>query len=197
MRLVLVLTGMLMLTSLTAAQFREGEATGTGTMSLAGAEPSVDSSAFGGATDGEKLLYLTGAAMGYALFDYVGYNSVRNDHTGLVVYRVLQGLVQLGISWLLYEELGLPTAIGFNVLWWTWGIDAMFYGYTELFNVGGSWQQRGVFRKHILDNNCSWASWTPVGLVQGADPQKKIAGDTIIAQSILGAILAVTITLQF
>lgn len=147
----------------------------------------------------ERLLYLGGAAMGLALFDYLGYNLARasGEHGNLVVYRVLQGLAQLAVSWLLYEKLGLPSAIGFNVLWWTWGLDAIFYGYTELFNVGGSWSGRGAFASDILGNNCYWASWTPVGLAQGADPKKKIAGDTIIAQSILGAILAVTITVHF
>ena len=147
----------------------------------------------------DRLLYLGGAAMGLALFDYIGYNLARasGEHGNLVVYRVLQGLAQLAVSWLLYEKLGLPSAIGFNVPWWTWGLDAIFYGYTELFNVGGSWSGRGAFASDILGNNCYWASWTPVGLAQGADPKKKIAGDTIIAQSILGAILAVTITVHF
>ncbi|MBR9975905.1 MAG: hypothetical protein KFF77_10025 [Bacteroidetes bacterium] len=158
-----------------------------------------DSAAVTAPDEQDRLLYLGGAAMGLALFDYVGYNLARasGDHGSLVVYRVLQGLAQLAVSWMLYEKLGLPSAIGFNVLWWTWGLDAIFYGYTELFNVGGSWSGRGAFASDILGNNCYWASWTPVGLAQGADPSKKIAGDTIIAQSIIGAILAVTLTVHF
>ncbi|MBE0644864.1 MAG: hypothetical protein IH600_12340 [Bacteroidetes bacterium] len=145
----------------------------------------------------EKVLYLTGATLGFALFDYIGYNLVRDDKTAMPYYRVLQGLVQLGISWFLYEQVGLPTAIGFNLIWWTWGADAIFYGYTELFNVGGSWRGRGVFEGDIMNNNCTWASWTPVGITRGMDPEKKIAGNTLVAQSLVGAALAVTITLRF
>lgn len=159
--------------------------------------PSEDTLTAAAPGAGEKLAWLTGAALGMALFDYVGFNLVRDNDTWLPVYRVIQGLTQIAISWLLYEQVGLPTAIGFNVLWWTWGLDAIFYGYTELFNVGGEWRGRGVFRGDILENNCTWASWTPVGIAQGMDPKKKIAGDTLIAQSIIGAILAVTITVSF
>lgn len=144
---------------------------------------------------GEKALYLTGAALGFALFDYVGYNLVRNSDTGLPIYRVVQVLTQLGVSWLLYEKVGLPTAIGFNLIWWTWGLDAIYYGYTELINAGGSWERRGAFQRQILGNHCTWASWTPVGISRGMDPKKPIAGDTLIAQSLIGAVLAFTITL--
>ena len=82
-------------------------------------------------------------------------------------------------------------------MWWTWGLDAIFYGYTELFNVGGSWKSRGVFQADIMDNNCKWASWTPIGIAQGADPNKKLAGDALMAQTLVGAVLAVTITVSF
>ncbi|MFZ1730907.1 MAG: hypothetical protein WBQ23_11445 [Bacteroidota bacterium] len=148
-------------------------------------------------TSGKKLLYLTGAAMGFALFDYIGFNLVRDNDAAMPFYRVLQGAVQLGISWFLYEQVGLPTSIAFNVLWWTWGADAIYYGYTELFNVGGSWRGRGIFQSDIMNNNCYWASWTPVGIAQGMDPDKKIAGNTLVAQSIVGAFLAVSITVGF
>lgn len=146
---------------------------------------------------GEKSLYLTGAALGFALFDYVGFNLVRNSDTGLPIYRVVQALTQLAVSWLLYETVGLPTAIGFNLIWWTWGLDAIYYGYTELFNAGGSWERRGAFQSQIMGNRCTWASWTPVGITRGMDPEKRIAGDTLIAQSLLGAALAFTIALSF
>lgn len=156
-----------------------------------------DTLAIDAATDSEKLLYLATASLGFALFDYVGYNLVRDNPTTTPIYRVVQKLVQLGISWILYEELGLPTAIAFNLIWWTWGLDAIYYGYTELFNVGGAWSGRGAFQADIMSNNCYWASWTPVGIAQGADGKKKIAGDTLVAQSIIGAALAITLTVTF
>ncbi len=146
---------------------------------------------------GEKLLWLGGATMTYALFDYVGYNLVRGNDGATAFYRVIQSLVQAGITWLLYEKLGLPTAAAFNLLWWTWGVDALFYGYTEAFNVGGSWLGRGIFQSHIMDNNCSWASWTPVGMARGMDSSKPIAGDTLVAQFLIGAASAITISITF
>jgi len=161
----------------------------------AGAMDSVDLSIEAGT--GEKLLYLTGSALSFALFDYVGFNLVRDDPVKTAIYRVVQALVHAGVTWFLYEQVGLPTAIGFNVLWWTWGLDAIYYGYTELFDVGGSWRGRGVFQSDIMNNNCTWASWTPVGMAQGMDPDKKLAGDALVAQSIIGAVLAVTITVSF
>ncbi|MCZ7554817.1 MAG: hypothetical protein M5R41_00260 [Bacteroidia bacterium] len=145
----------------------------------------------------EKLLWLTGATLSYAMFDYVGFNLVRDNSSALPFFRVIQALVQAGITWILYEKLGLPTATAFNLVWWTWGTDAMFYGYTELFNVGGSWKGRGVFRSDILDNNCKWASWTPVGMLRGMDSSRPIAGDTLLAQFLVGAAAAVTITVTF
>jgi hypothetical protein len=146
---------------------------------------------------GEKLLWLAGATFSYAMFDYIGYNLVRDNTSTLPIYRVMQALVQAGITWILYEKLGLPTAAAFNLVWWTWGTDALFYGYTELFNVGGNWKGRGVFQSDIMDNNCTWASWTPVGMLRGMDSSRPISGDTLLAQFLVGAVAAVTITVTF
>jgi hypothetical protein len=131
------------------------------------------------------------------MFDYIGYNLVRDNTSTLPIYRVMQALVQAGITWILYEKLGLPTAAAFNLVWWTWGTDALFYGYTELFNVGGNWKGRGVFQSDIMDNNCTWASWTPVGMLRGMDSSRPISGDTLLAQFLVGAVAAVTITVTF
>jgi hypothetical protein len=147
--------------------------------------------------NGEKLLWLGAASLSFSLFDYVGFNLVRNSSTHTLIYRVLHVAVQAGMSWLLYDKLGLPTAVAFNLMWWTWGLDALFYGYTELFNRGGGWSGRGAFRKDIMQNNCTWASWTPVGIARGMDNSKPIAGDTLVAQFLLGAVAAITVTITF
>ena len=145
---------------------------------------------------GTKLLYLGGAVLGFSLFDYVGFNLVRYSDA-LPAYRVLQTLVQAGITWFLYEQVGLPTAIAFNVIWWSWGADVAYYGWTELFNAGGTWERRGAFQKQIMENHCTWAWWTAVGVARGMKRDEVIAGDTLVAQSLIGAALAVTITLTF
>ncbi len=145
----------------------------------------------------EKLLYLFGASVVYAGFDYVGFNITKSNPTALTIYRVLQVATQAAISWLLYDQVGLTTAISFNVIWWTFGDDILYYGYAELFNPGGGWESRGAFRNSIIGNQCTWAYWTPIGITRGIDRKKVIAGDTLIAQSLIGAILAVSLTLSF
>jgi hypothetical protein len=175
-------------------QFREGKSSDA---EMSDATPSDTTIAVEVAGAGEKVLYLTGAALAFGLFDYVGFNLARDNSTTLILYRVLQVMVQAGVSWFLYEQVGLPTAIGFNILWWTWGLDTIFYGYTELFDVGGSWRGKGVFQSDIMGNHCTWASWTPVGISRGMDPEKRIAGNTLVAQSLVGAVLAFTVTLSF
>ena len=195
-RVIVIVCVLLLLAPRAVGQFRDAGEAAAGAP-VAGAPMGSDSVVVEGATDGEKLLYLAGASLGFALFDYVGFNLVRDNPTTTPIYRVIQGLTQLAVSWLLYEELGLPTAIAFNLIWWTWGLDAIFYGYTELFNVGGDWRGRGVFQSDIMNNNCFWASWTPVGIAQGMDPKKKIAGDALVAQSLVGALLAISITINF
>ncbi len=178
-----------------AAQYREH------TSSLFGVVPvdslGIDTTAARSPGAGEKLLWLAGASLSYALFDYAGFNLVRGNNTTTPIYRVVQALVQAGITWFLYEKLGLSTAVAFNVIWWTWGMDALFYGYTELFNVGGEWKGRGIFKSDIMENNCTWASWTPVGMARGMDNSRPIAGDALVAQFLIGAAAAITMTITF
>ncbi len=145
----------------------------------------------------EKSLYLTGASVLFAGVDYIGFNLTRDKPTYRLIYRVIQVAVQSAITWFLYEKLGLPTAIGFNLIWWTFGDDFIFYGYTELFNVGGDWYGRGILSEHILKNRVDWAYWTPLGIMRGMKRNQPIAGDALLAQSIIGACLAFTITIEF
>jgi peptidoglycan/LPS O-acetylase OafA/YrhL len=57
---------------------------------------------------------------------------------------------------------GIKASIIFNLLWWTWTADWIFYLYCLIFNFRGNrkdWLQ--PFRGHVR-----WAFWTPVGLMQ-------------------------------
>jgi hypothetical protein len=148
-------------------------------------------------SDGDQLLYILGAGLIYAGIDYVGYNLTRSNATSLAIYRVFQVGMQAALSWLLYEIAGLPAAIGFNVIWWTFGWDFLYYGYAELFNPGGGWDSRGYLKAGVLNNQCNWAWWTPVGITRGMSREKFIAGNTLIAQSLIGTALAIGITLHY
>ena len=134
---------------------------------------------------GEKLLWLGGASVAFSLFDYVGYNATMNEHgIAPVGYRVAQAAVQIGLSYLLYEKFGLPTAIAFNLIWWTWGCDLMYYQFGRVLPP---------YDQLSPNKQVTWASWTPVGLVRGG--KEPIAHNTLIAQSLVGLTLAITITL--
>jgi hypothetical protein len=207
-RLLFIFILFLLPAAVSHAQFREESQSRTRAMPVGAADETVtgvlsfsdigDTVAVGTEPSGlTKVLYLTGATAGFALFDYVCFNLVRTSGTMLPAYRVVQVLVQAGISWFLYRQVGLPTAIAFNVVWWTWGADAVYYGYAEMFNASGHWERRGSFQRSIMENHCTWAWWTPVGVARGMDNTEVIAGDTLVAQSLFGAALALTLTLSF
>jgi hypothetical protein len=145
----------------------------------------------------EKVAWLAGASVAYAGFDYVGFNLVRKTSTPKLIYRMLQLGVQAGITWFLYEKCGLPTAIAFNLVWWTFGDDFIFYGFTEGLNVGGSWLGRGIYHENISSNQTTWAYWTPIGILRGMSQSRPIAGNTLVAQSLTGAALSLLITINF
>ncbi len=145
----------------------------------------------------QKVLYLTGASLLFAGVDYVGYNLTKKNSTALTIYRIFQIAMQASITWFLYKELGLPTAIGFNIMWWTFCDDFLYFGYAELFNPGGSWESRGNLEKNVFGNHATWAYWTPVGISRGMKRDQPIAGNTLLAQALIGAAIGVTITISF
>ena len=145
----------------------------------------------------EKLAWLTGASVAFAGFDYVGFNLTKRNPSSLIAYRVCQVLFQTGVSWLLYEKLGLPAAVGFNLIWWSFGDDFLYYCYAEVLNPGGHWESRGNLRNNVMRNHVTWAYWTPLGIMRGMKRSRPIAGDALLAQSLIGLSLAVTITISF
>ena len=97
----------------------------------------------------------------FALFDYFGYTYFY-FLSKVKLYRVLQGMFQAILTVLCYFFGGIKASIIFNLLWWTWTADWIFYLYCLIFNFRGNrkdWLQ--PFRGHVR-----WAFWTPVGLMQ-------------------------------
>lgn len=134
----------------------------------------------------KRIEYVVGATLGFALVDYVAYNLIR-QHEGWpgnfnvgIGYRLIQGTVQAAISYFLYKNFGLPSAISFNLIWWTWGDDLAYYGWGKVVNPLFSWSNSGP----LLSNHITWAGWTPVGIfrTQGS----VIAPSTLYAQAIIG-----------
>jgi len=128
----------------------------------------------------KKLLWLTGSSAVFSLFDYVGYNATK----GSTVYRISQAVVQIGLTYLLYKQLGISSAIAFNVIWWTWGLDLLYYQWGRIL------PPYDILEK---GKQVTWAHFTPVGIFRGSG--NAIAHNTLIAQSLFGFVIAVTITI--
>lgn len=145
----------------------------------------------------EKLAWFVGASVAYAGIDYFGYNLSRHDAAQLAGYRILQLMMHGALTWMLAHFVDIPTAAGWNIAWWTFNMDILYYGFAEIFNPGPGWDSRGAFKAGVIDDNCNWAYWTPVGLVRGARKDRIIPGSTILAQALVGMTLALTVTLSF
>lgn len=112
------------------------------------------------------IIYMVLGALLFSLFDYFGFNislkrgwaEFNNDRGYRVVQAVMQGLITL----ILLIVSGWKAALGFNMIWWTWGCDFIFYLYCEIFNYG---KDRGNFRKEVISGGVQWAWWTPYGLL--------------------------------
>lgn len=143
----------------------------------------------------DKLLVLSIACLLYALADYVGYNLSRHDARMLRRYRIAQVLMQLVMTGSIWWSASLATACAFNMIWWTFGEDILYYGIAALANPGGRWESRGNFRRNILGNKCTWAYWTPIGILRGMDKKRPISGSALLIQSFLGCLCAIALVL--
>ena len=142
----------------------------------------------------ERAGYVVGSSLAFSLIDYVGYSLVRkaNYGPGPGWYRLFEGAVQAGVSYFLYKECGLSSAISFNLIWWTWGMDFEWYGWANLLNPasdGERWENRT--HNGLQGREISWAGWTPIGLLR---PQGSlIARDALITQAIVGFSVSVAL----
>lgn len=146
-----------------------------------------------------RALWVTGGVLTYATFDYLVVGLFRPNN--LTAYKVLQYCVQAGITYLLYKKCGLSSAIGFNIIWWTFGADMVYYGIAELRGETSSkrWPGAGSWKVDNENGEYSGAGWTPIGLIRGARAveTRGIPTNTLVAQSIAGAVIGIGITITF
>ncbi len=133
--------------------------------------------------------YVLGATLLFSLFDYVGYNLVRGNNKAPFSYRILQTTVQAAITYFLYKECGINSAVSFNLIWWTWGTDIGYYGWANALNPG--WARDNRVNNGLQQREITWAWWTPIGLLRKKD--SPIARSSLIAQAIVGFSLSVAI----
>lgn len=139
--------------------------------------------------------YVLGASAAFSLFDYIGYN-LANRTSFLPAYRVLQTSVQLALSYFLYKTCGLSSTIAFNLLWWTWNDDLLYYCWADLFNVkspnalnSSIWENRS--NSGLNYSSPYWAWWTPIGLLR--PKHAPIARSSLLAQAAIGFSISMAI----
>ena len=141
-------------------------------------------------TDGELRLkryeLVIGSGLAFSLVDYFGYNIfVKSDPrrtSAILALHVFDIAFGAAINYFLYTTCGLPSAISFDLMWWTWDLDLEFSGWGDLINPPYPWINRtNSSLNHGLVN---WAGWTPIGLLrtQGA----WIARNALFTQGIIG-----------
>ena len=104
----------------------------------------------------ERVGYVIGASLAFSLFDHSVYNIVRDDHKAVAYYRILETAVGSALTYFLYKECGINSAISFDIIWWTFGDDLGYYGWANLFKS----------RDAVRLESVTWAGWTPIGLTR-------------------------------
>ena len=140
----------------------------------------------------ERMAYVVGASLGFSLADYITFNALKGrDYVyDPRAFRIIEGITQGAITYLLYRYCSLSSAISFNLMWWTWCDDLAYYGwgYTLGLFPWESSEESGL-RFHEYDS----AGWTPIGLLR---PQgSSIAKSTLLAQSAVGFSISMAILL--
>lgn len=144
----------------------------------------------------ERVEYVIGASAVFSLADYIGYNLLKQHYatdyyqrySPPPVYRAAMALLQTSISYILYKECGLSSAISFNLIWWTWGDDFAYYEWEQLLGFF-PWDHH--YGTGLRFREYDSAGWTPIGLTR---PQGSlIARSTLIAQVAIGLSISMAI----
>ena len=140
-----------------------------------------------------NIIYGLSGVLAFSLFDYFGFNLSLNknwaDFSLFNKYRFFQATFQVVLSVSLYFLSRWQSVAAFNIIWWTWGCDFIFYLLCEIFNYGND---RGNFKKEVSGNNVLWAWWTPYGLMftrRGDVITKRI----LITQALIGLLISIII----
>lgn len=137
----------------------------------------------------ERIGYVCGASLAFSLFDYVGSNATKTNNTARAFYRALEFSAQTAITYFLYKNCGLNSAISFTVIWWTWGDDIAYYGWAYAINPKRPWEGRNF--NGLQSHGISWAWWTPIGLTR--KKESLIDKATLMVQAMLGFSISIAI----
>jgi len=133
----------------------------------------------------------------FSLYDYFGFHIAHKkgweDFTMFNPYRFSQFIVQLTITFTLYFIYGWFSALAFNLLWWTWWADLLFYMWYDLFKIFGYPRKPGGFREQVLGNKVTWAYWTAWGLLRFKHKDTVMKRNEIFLQAAAGLVIVILI----
>jgi hypothetical protein len=141
----------------------------------------------------QRYAYVLGSSLVFSFADYVAFNLLKKSYGGtnfavLATFRIAEGLTQAAITYFLYKECGLSSAISFNFIWWTWGGDFAYYGWGYLLSLF-PWESRAQSGLRFSEYNS--AGWTPIGLLRPQDSW--IAKNALEAQAVAGLSVSISI----
>ena len=129
----------------------------------------------------------------FSLYDYFGfhisYKKKWEDFTPLNPYRVSQFIVQVIITAILYLAYGWFSALAFNILWWTWCADLLFYFWYDFLRIFGYPRKPGGFKEQVMGNKVTWAYWTFWGLLRFKHKDAVMTKKEIFVQAAAGIII--------
>jgi small-conductance mechanosensitive channel len=132
----------------------------------------------------------------FSLYDYFGFHISHRkgweDFTPVNPYRISQFTVQAALTIILYILYGWYSALAFNILWWTWWADLLFYLWYDLLRIFGYPRKPGGFREQVLGNKVTWAYWTAWGVLRFKHKDTVMTKNAIFIQAFTG-MLFVTI----
>src|ERR1017187_1771536 len=94
----------------------------------------------------ERYECVIGSCLAFSLVDYLGYNILVKSNpyatTKIIALHVLDIAFGGAINYFLYKTCGLSSAISFDFIWWTWGLDLGFSGWGDVINPPSPWVNR-------------------------------------------------------
>jgi len=126
-----------------------------------------------------------GAHVVFAGFDALLYPKLGEENK--LWYRVTQLMLQGALSYALYEIGGWRPVIAFNVQWWTWNDDLLYYFFYDLM------YGRTAFKDEVLAGRVTWAGWTPAGLIIHGGKRERLSGNILLTQAGVGLTLGFAI----
>jgi len=116
-------------------------------------------------------------------YDFVGYNLTKGNADALQAYRISQVALQAGITVHLWQD-SPREAIAFNVCWWAFVADLLYYAWAYVFNIRAPFENRSTVPMSL--HSVTWAYWSPAGIAYGADRSQVIPLPVLAWQSFFG-----------